>query len=581
MKPRAAIVSVLASVAAFTAAGLVVTNNYACGCAPPKPENQTLPTVTASTAPIPGDIVHVDPGTWVNTGNLAAYPITNYAYRWARCDANGGGCVDAAGTPHTCTEAATSPAGCDYTIADGDAGGTLRAEVTATNAGGQTTIVSLITAQIGGAPPPPPAGTASAPTNVTASPGDRRVDLNWGASTCTGCTIAGYHIIRDGTQIAAVTDPTTSYADTNVANGTTYTYIIKAYDTTNKEGDPSQAVQAVPQAAPPPPAGAQVAATPDGPPSSEGPWRVEYADAFGSPQKYFGGLDNTVWPNRYLGATGQTAAFNGNEMELHDPAQISDTANGEVHTCTRTSGLSSGKTYLCGLTTVGALTQSNGSTPPAGYTWFRYLPFHGTRIVIQGVIKWPFNTGEADPGFWAIGPPWNSGWELDYYEGWGWQKKNTGWCTDQVGWPGSLRNGSVSGEHSGLACSSTIFGEDPAPTIDSPFHTFTIDMGPTQASGYDMYYDGKHMWHGTMPALQAFYGNIIEQYDLRNGPMNGPCNWSPCNNDTNFPSGSRTSIYRSVTVYEPAADNNANTQTYTGSPPLIAPGTCIIGQTCH
>ena len=261
MKLRTTVASTAAGLAIVVSSGLIVENNVACGCAPRNPNPQVLPVAATSTTPIVGDVAHVDPGAWVTSGNLAAYPNTSYHYQWYRCDNQGGSCTPAAGTPSSCQESAPGT-GCDYTIAAGDAGDTLRAEVAATNAGGSTVQVSLMTPVVGGGPPPPPAGTATAPTNFAATPGNTTVALSWGASTCTNCVISGYHIYRDGTQIA--TTAQTTYTDTGLTNGNPYTYFVRAYDSTGKEGDSSQSVQAIPQGTPPPPpTGAKVAAAPD------------------------------------------------------------------------------------------------------------------------------------------------------------------------------------------------------------------------------------------------------------------------------------------------------------------------------
>jgi hypothetical protein len=587
MKPRH-ITATVAAVAAFIGAGLVVTNNYACGCAPPKPESQTLPGVNTSSAPIPGDVIHADPGTWVTAGDLAAYPNTNYAYRWVRCDTSGGGCTTPAGTPNTCTETATDPLGCEYTINAGDTGSTMRVEVTATNAGGTTPILSLPTPTVGGGPPPPPPGKPSAPTNFTATPGDQTIDLAWGASTCTGCTVAGYHLYRGGTLIAS--PATTSYHDTGLTNGTVYSYVVKAVDSNGAEGDASQTVNAVPQATPPPPTGAKVRAAPDCTcDAPSGGWRVEYADAFGAPLYYFNQSstsDNTIWPNRFTGDTGNDQPYNGGqapraEMQEFNPSKVSISSQGLVLTCTRTgSGTTPFHQFLCGDATTGA-NHSNGSfSTPAGYRMFRWVPYQsGATFVIEAVTRWPINTGEADPGFWSVGGNWNDGWEIDFPEMWGYQKISNNWCDDQMAWPGHLVLGAVTGGHDVSICTANALGYNPAPGAESsnPFHTIDIEMLPGGA--YRMYSDGKRTWTGTH-SQNSLLGDIIASFSLRDGP-DSHCNWgnvgggcSP--NDTNWPTGtSRTWVFRSIAVYENASANNSNTA---GGAPMIAQGTCVIGQ---
>ncbi len=83
-------------------------------------------------------------------------------------------------------------------------------------------------------PPPPPADTTppSVPTGVSATaPSATRVDLSWSASTDTGgAGLAGYRVLRGGTQIAIVNAPATTYSDMSVAASTTYSYTVRAFD---------------------------------------------------------------------------------------------------------------------------------------------------------------------------------------------------------------------------------------------------------------------------------------------------------------------------------------------------------------
>jgi len=91
----------------------------------------------------------------------------------------------------------------------------------------------------------------SAPTGLTASPGNAVVNLSWAASS--GAT--GYYVKRSTTsgteaQIASVTAAT--YADASVTNGTTYYYVVSAYSTYGTSRN-SNEVSAMPSA---PPSGA-------------------------------------------------------------------------------------------------------------------------------------------------------------------------------------------------------------------------------------------------------------------------------------------------------------------------------------
>jgi hypothetical protein len=95
---------------------------------PNPPVSTVAPYVTGS--PQVGETLTLLPGRW------EGQPYT-YAYQWQRCDAAGESCVD--------LPKATVPS---YRLQPADAGSTIRAEVTARNAGGETTAVSAPTAVV-------------------------------------------------------------------------------------------------------------------------------------------------------------------------------------------------------------------------------------------------------------------------------------------------------------------------------------------------------------------------------------------------------------------------------------------------
>lgn len=100
------------------------------------------------------------------------------------------------------------------------------------------------------APPQPP---LLVPTGVSASSGDGVVTLSW--NSVTGAI--GYRVLRSESQtgakiqIAQLAERT--LADNSVVNGTTYYYVVRAYDSTRESADSTQ-VFATPIAPPPPPA---------------------------------------------------------------------------------------------------------------------------------------------------------------------------------------------------------------------------------------------------------------------------------------------------------------------------------------
>ena len=102
------------------------------------------------------------------------------------------------------------------------------------------------------APPPPAPGTLTA----TATAGDR-VELSWGAATDED-GIAGYELERcqgaGCTDFAQIATPTaTSYTDTQVSPGGSYSYRVRAVDATGNQGPYSDTATATTRAAGPQP----------------------------------------------------------------------------------------------------------------------------------------------------------------------------------------------------------------------------------------------------------------------------------------------------------------------------------------
>jgi hypothetical protein len=93
----------------------------------------------------------------------------------------------------------------------------------------QVSSTSAITVGFASAPPdlPPSVPSGLSATSVNAT----QVNLSWTASTDTdGTGVAGYHVFRNGTQLAAVSTGT-SYSDSSVPGAGTYSYTVSAYDT--------------------------------------------------------------------------------------------------------------------------------------------------------------------------------------------------------------------------------------------------------------------------------------------------------------------------------------------------------------
>ena len=117
------------------------------------PANTALPVVSGTAQQ--GRALSATSGSWSGSP-------TSYAYKWQDCDSSGVNCAAISG--------ATSSG---YTLGAGDVGHTIRAVVTATNAGGSTPASSAQTALVAAppAPPAPPANTTLPAVSGTAQQG--------------------------------------------------------------------------------------------------------------------------------------------------------------------------------------------------------------------------------------------------------------------------------------------------------------------------------------------------------------------------------------------------------------------------
>jgi hypothetical protein len=98
---------------------------------------------------------------------------------------------------------------------------------------------------------PPGDGPPSAPTALSAVAGDELVELNWAAPTFDGGSpITHYRVFRGtspGAETFLAANTSTTYADANAANGTTYYYRVSAVNA-NGEGPLSAGASATPLA---------------------------------------------------------------------------------------------------------------------------------------------------------------------------------------------------------------------------------------------------------------------------------------------------------------------------------------------
>jgi hypothetical protein len=146
----------------------------------------------------------------------------------------------------------------------GNAEANNSASVRITLSGGGSTVQTFPGTTCGGvgpeswsdlAPPPPDTTAPAAPSGLTVVAGDAKVTLDWNNNTESD--LAGYRVYRrnsDGTWPATplAGTSTSAYTDTGLANGTTYTYRVAAYDAASppNESAASSEASATPTPAP-------------------------------------------------------------------------------------------------------------------------------------------------------------------------------------------------------------------------------------------------------------------------------------------------------------------------------------------
>ncbi len=107
---------------------------------------------------------------------------------------------------------------------------TVRVTAVISNVEGESATTSFTTYdQSAPVPPAPPSGFTAQATDPT------QVRINWNPNTEPD--LAGYIIYRNNTEIARVDSSTTTYTDSGLTPNTSYTYGIKAYNTSNLTSD--------------------------------------------------------------------------------------------------------------------------------------------------------------------------------------------------------------------------------------------------------------------------------------------------------------------------------------------------------
>jgi hypothetical protein len=216
---------------------------YSCGGAPrPTSASQVFHFLKVT---VSGSTVTVTPtDSQGNTFDVQTYQFGGSTDTWIDSGpANPSGSSSATFTFHGSDPSATFSC-----TLDGGAAQSCTSPVTYTGlAEGSHTFT--VAATVGGSTDPTPASSTwvvdttapAAPTGLTAQASATEVDLSWTGSTDSGSGIAGYRVYRNGTLLARPGN-TTSYADTQVSPGTTYSYWVTAVDNAGNESPASNTV---------------------------------------------------------------------------------------------------------------------------------------------------------------------------------------------------------------------------------------------------------------------------------------------------------------------------------------------------
>jgi RHS repeat-associated protein len=198
---------------------------------PLAPANTTLPAISGEAKD--GQLLAVSNGTWGGT------PPLSYSYQWEMCGSGGGSCKKITGATAS-----------GYRVITGEIGKTLRAIVTAENAGGTSNATTEATSVIVAGPPvntalPAMAGTPEEGKTLTASIG------SWAGTATITYTYQWQHCNSTGescTNIAGATSEKYTVSSSDLGNAIRFTVTA-----TNAEGTTSASAEAtVPVTAIPP-----------------------------------------------------------------------------------------------------------------------------------------------------------------------------------------------------------------------------------------------------------------------------------------------------------------------------------------
>jgi fibronectin type 3 domain-containing protein len=186
-------------------------------------EASAKPTAPTQAPAAPSGLMATAANTQVNLTWTVSATATSYNVK--RATTTGG--------PYTKISSPTSPSFTDTGLTNGT---TYFYVVSAVNSAGESANSSEVSAK-----PTAPAQAPATPTGLMATPANAQVSLTWAASA----TATSYNVKRStttGGPYTKISSPTaTNFTDTNLANGTTYFYVVSAVNATGESANSVQA----------------------------------------------------------------------------------------------------------------------------------------------------------------------------------------------------------------------------------------------------------------------------------------------------------------------------------------------------
>jgi fibronectin type 3 domain-containing protein len=284
----------------------------------------------------------------------------------------------------------------------------------------------------------------TAPANLTASAvGSLAVDLSWTAST-DDIGVIGYTVYRNGSAIATVGGGTTTYHDASVVSGTTYTYVVDAFDAAGNHSPSSNSATITPVSdVQPPTTPTSLAATPVNPNRVDLTWNAS--------------VDN-------IGVTGYTVYRNGAQL---------DVTGGSTTSYSDTTA-SPATQYTYRVDAFDAAANHSAQSSPAVATT-PSIPANSSPPTISGTAQ-VGQTLSADPGQWSGTSP------ITYTYQWRSCDQTGGGCTNIAGATSQayvLGAGDVDTTLRVAVTGSNAFGSSAATSAATEV---VIDLGPVPPS---------------------------------------------------------------------------------------------------